>query len=119
MTEENNSFFLNIAMSYGGKWDIVQACKSIAKDVIDKKILIDDISENIVKYKLSLNNLPEPDLFIRTGGEKRISNFLLWQLAYSEYYFTDVLWPDFKPSDLDKAIVSFHNRKRKFGHIKD
>ena len=119
LTQSNNSFFLNLAISYGGKWDIVQACKSIVKDVQEKKISIKSINENLFRFKLSLNNLPEPDLFIRTGGEKRISNFLLWQLAYSEYYFTDILWPDFTKKDLDKAILSFHSRKRKFGYITD
>jgi undecaprenyl diphosphate synthase len=119
ITKDNKEFFLNIAINYGGKWDIIQACKSIAKDISDKKIVIDDINENLFENNLSLNELPKPDLFIRTGGEKRISNFLLWQLAYAEYYFTDTLWPDFNEKHLKKAILDFHKRKRKFGHITD
>ena len=119
LTKNNKAFFLNIAINYGGKWDIVQACKSISKDIMDKKIMIDNINEDNFQLKLSLSEYPEPDLFIRTGGEKRISNFLLWQLAYTEYYFTDVLWPDFNEKDLNKAILDFHKRKRKFGYISD
>merc|ERR1711990_291513 len=105
LTKNNKDLFLNVAINYGGKWDIVQACKSISQNILDKKLDIKHINENMFSTHLSLNNFPDPDLFIRTGGEKRLSNFLLWQLSYTEYYFTDTLWPDFNKKDLKNAIL--------------
>lgn len=118
LTENNKDFFLNIAINYGGKWDILEACKKIVEDILNKKIKINDIDEKLFQFKLSLGKFSEPDLFIRTGGEKRNSNFILWELAYTEYYFTNVMWPDFKQEDLEKAILIFEKRKRKYGYIK-
>lgn len=118
ITKENNELLLNIAINYGGKWDIVEACKSVVKDVIENKLNVESLNENVFASKLSVRNLSEPDLFIRTGGEKRISNFFLWQLAYTECYFTDTLWPDFNSQELEKAILEFKSRKRKFGYVK-
>ncbi|MDK6027855.1 polyprenyl diphosphate synthase [Ignisphaera sp. 4213-co] len=110
--------FLNIALCYGGRQEIVDAVKNIAKDVLIGKISVDDISEELIKKYIStshLNELSEPDLVIRTSGEMRISNFLLWQIAYSELYFCDVYWPDFRKIDLLRAIRSYQRRERRYG----
>jgi len=106
---------LNIAANYGGKWDMVQAMRKIAVQVEQGELSAEDINEELVEKHLSLNDLPNPDLFIRTGGEQRISNFLIWQLAYSELYFTRILWPDFDREEYAKAITSFSSRQRRFG----
>ena len=119
LTKDNDGLLLNIAANYGGRWDIVNALKKVATDVKQGDIAIDDISEESLDGYLSFAGIPEPDLFIRTGGEERISNFLLWHLAYTELYFTDVLWPDFDKEELQKAIVSFSKRQRRFGRTGD
>ena len=106
---------LNIAFNYGGRDEIVKAVKKIAKQVQDKEISIEDINEDLVSNSLYTAGQPEPDLLIRPGGEQRISNYLLWQLAYTEFLFIPKYWPDFSEEDLDEAIQIFENRNRKFG----
>lgn len=117
LTSVNNGLKLNIAINYSGRWDILQAAKSVAQMVEYGKIKVQDLTQNIFQSKLCLSDLPEPDLFIRTSGELRISNFLLWQLAYTELYFTDILWPDFDGRALDDALSSYAARNRRFGII--
>jgi len=114
-TCKNTGLNLVIAANYGGRWDVVQACKKIAEKVVDGELRADDISEQLINQHLTTFGLPEPDLFIRSGGEERISNFLIWQLAYTEFYFTDTLWPDFDSDLLDLAVDSFKRRQRRFG----
>ena len=114
-TAQNTGLVLNIAANYGGKWDITQAVQIIAQRVAEGSIKPADIDEAMIAGALTMNDLPEPDLFIRTGGEQRISNFLIWQLAYSELYFTNALWPDFDRAELIKALQSFASRQRRFG----
>lgn len=114
LTANNSGLKLNVAINYSGRWDIVQACQSLLEQGRVKELTEEDIQRH-----LCLNTLPEPDLFIRTGGEKRISNFLLWQLAYTELYFTETLWPDFGADQLDTAIHWFQNRERRFGRISE
>jgi len=116
LTKNNKTLVLNIAANYGGQWDITQAVKTLAMQVESGKLKADDISSDLIKQNLTMSDLPEPDLFIRTGGEQRISNFLIWQLAYSELYFTDTLWPDFDRQAFEEALVSFAGRQRRFGH---
>lgn len=115
-TQHNNALTLVIAANYGGRWDLVQAARQLANKVASGELLSNDINEDLISQHLSIADLPEPDLFIRTGGEERISNFLLWQLAYTEFYFTPVLWPDFNAQELNTAIDSFKTRQRRFGH---
>jgi len=115
-TENNTGMNLVVAANYGGRWDMCQAMRKIAAKVRMDELAVDDIDENLVNGQLSIADLPEPDLFIRTGGEKRVSNFLLWQLAYTELYFTDTLWPDFDQQCLQQAIEDFSTRERRFGH---
>jgi len=114
-TAENNERILNIAVCYGGRHEIIEAIKSIASDYREGKIGIEDIDERLVSSYLLTKDSPDPDLIIRTSGEERISNFLLWQSAYSELYFTDVYWPEFRKIDLWRAIRSYQKRKRNFG----
>jgi len=114
-TADNPGLTLTIAANYGGRWDILQAMNRLLKAHDDKK----EILESDFAPYLAMSYAPEPDLFIRTGGEQRISNFLLWQLAYSEFYFTDTLWPDFDAAALDAAIVSYRARERRFGRTSD
>ena len=114
-TASNAALALNVALNYGGRWDIVQACRRLARAARDGTIDPAAISEADVARELTLADLPEPDLFIRTGGEFRISNFLLWQLAYTELHFSDVLWPDFGPAHLEQAVREFARRERRFG----
>ena len=106
---------LNIAISYGGRWDIEQALKSIVKDVLKRKIKIKNIDESLIADYLSTSLIPDPDLIIRSAGEQRISNFFLWQAAYSEIYFLKKLWPDINEGDFEKALDEYELRKRKFG----
>jgi undecaprenyl diphosphate synthase len=115
LTQNNDGMVLSIAANYGGRWDITQAAKSIATRVKEKTLEIEDINENTLNEYTSLANLPELDLLIRTGGDYRISNFLLWQAAYAELYFTDILWPDFNEEKFNLAIDSFGQRERRFG----
>ncbi|MEM8843462.1 MAG: isoprenyl transferase [Pseudomonadota bacterium] len=119
LTQNNSDFVLNIAANYGGRWDIVKACREICRNVQNNNISIQDINEEVFSQAISTYPLPEPDLFIRTAGEERISNFLLWQLAYTELYFTDTLWPDFDEKQLLMALSSYSQRKRKFGLTQD
>lgn len=116
-TKDNKNGVFNICLNYGGQDEIVEATKKICKDVSDGNLSIDDINSKMYN-KYLFNDLPPVDLMIRTSGEYRISNFMLWQLAYSELYFTDTLWPDFTNEDLDEAIESFNNRDRRFGTVK-
>lgn len=115
VTASNDKFLLNIAANYGGRWDIVQACKSLCQKVQDQQLKIEDISEQVFASQLSTSSIPDPDLFIRTAGEQRISNFLIWQMAYTEFYYTDVFWPEFNEQQLHLALEKFSQRKRKFG----
>lgn len=115
LTAENTGMQLNIAANYGGRWDVVNACKSLVREVQENKVTIDDIDEKLFNSFVSLSELPEPDLFVRTGGEQRISNFLIWQLSYSELYFVDTLWPDFSDADFEAALSWYANRQRRFG----
>lgn len=114
-TENNTGTTLCIAFNYGGRDEITKAVREIAEDVKENKIDIDDITENLVSSYLYTKDMPDPDLLIRTSGEIRLSNFLLWQLVYSEFLFVDKYWPDFSEEDLDEAIKVFENRNRKFG----
>lgn len=117
-TKDNNGYYLNICFNYGSHEEIVQAVKRICADVKDNKVNIDKIDEQTFSKYLYTKDIPQVDLLIRTSGEQRISNFLLWQIAYSELYFTDVYWPDFSYDDLEKAIDSFNKRNRRFGGLK-
>ena len=117
-TSELEGSNLIVALSYSSRWEIVEASKRIAGDIIDGKIKLNDINESVFGNYLSTSGIPDPDLLIRTSGEYRISNYLLWQMAYTELYFTDVLWPDFSKEDFYKAIVEFQKRDRRFGKIK-
>ncbi|MDP0588458.1 MAG: isoprenyl transferase [Candidatus Endonucleobacter bathymodioli] len=110
-----NSMELCVAVNYGGQWDIVRACKKLAVEMKEGVITLDEIDEKRIENKLSTAGMPPVDLLIRTSGEQRISNFLLWQCAYSEFYFTDTLWPDFKSTDLDEALLIYQKRERRFG----
>ena len=114
-TKNNDKLVLTLALSYGSRNEIVETVKEIAKKVKNNIISIENIDDSIINEHLYTRNLPEVDLLIRTSGEQRISNFLLWQIAYAELYFTDVLWPDFKKEDLYKAILNYQNRERRFG----
>ena len=115
MTADNQDLILNIAANYGGRWDIVDAAKKLASQAADGKIDPSKIDEAMFNQHVSTAQLPELDLLIRTGGEHRISNFLLWQCAYAELYFTDVLWPDFDESVFQQAVDDFKKRQRRFG----
>jgi undecaprenyl diphosphate synthase len=111
ITKNNKRMTLTLALSYSGKWEIINAVKEIIKNKIDAE----SITENIFEQYLSTKNVPEPELLIRTSGEHRISNFMLWQIAYSELYFTDKMWPDFRRTDLKEAIINYQKRNRRFG----
>jgi undecaprenyl diphosphate synthase len=115
LTRDNDRMILNVATNYGGRWDIVNATRSLARRAARGEINPDEIDETMFASQTALAGSRDPDLFIRTGGEMRISNFLLWQSAYTEFYFTPVLWPDFGPECVDEAIASFQARERRFG----
>ena len=119
LTAENDGLILNIAANYGGRWDITQSVKQIAKKIQNGELDPEQIDEIVIAGHLVTADLPEPDLFIRTGGEQRISNFLMWQLAYTELYFTETLWPEFNAQNLDIAIDSFSSRERRFGRTSE
>ncbi len=115
LTQNNSGLQLNIAVNYGGRWDIANACQQIAEKIQRGELTATDVDAQLVNEHVCLSQLPEPDLFIRTGGEKRISNFLIWQLAYTELYFTDVLWPDFSEQHFAEALDWYIGRQRRFG----
>ncbi len=115
-TSGNTGLVLNIAVAYGGRWDIAGAARALAEKAGAGQIAATDIDEDAIAAELQLGGLPDPDLLIRTGGEQRISNFLLWNLAYAELWFTDVLWPDFDKEDFDKALHWFAGKQRRYGH---
>jgi len=114
-TKNNTGLVLNFCMNYGGQEDILSAVKSIAKEVKENNLAIRNIDHQLIEDNLFTKNLPDPDLIIRTSGELRLSNFFLWQAAYSEFYFTEKLWPDFTPKDLEFACIEYSKRKRRFG----
>ena len=114
-TSKNKGLKLILALSYSSRWDILNAAKNIAKDAANKKVDINNITENIFKTYLTTARYPDPELLIRTSGECRVSNFLLWEIAYSEFYFCDTLWPDFGKEDLYAAILDYQGRERRFG----
>ena len=115
-TKKNNGFFLNIALNYGGRNEIIRSTKKIAKDLLSDKISIDDINETLFSSYLDTSGQKDPDLIIRTAGEMRLSNFLLWQSVYSELYFSNKMWPEFTTQDFEMAVHSFRQRNRKFGY---
>jgi len=116
LTSNNSALTLTIAVNYGGRWDVMQALRTMLKEHPE---LVENLAEEDIRPYLSMSDAPEPDLFIRTGGEQRISNFMLWQLAYTELYFTDVLWPAFGRAELEAAIVSYQKRERRFGRTSE
>ena len=114
-TSANTGTTLVLALSYSSRWEITRAARQLAQEVLAQKINPNDITEAMVSDHLTTKNIPDPDLLIRTGGEKRISNFLLWQLSYAEFFFTDVFWPDFREEELYEAILYYQQRERRFG----
>ena len=119
LTHGNPGLTLTVAANYGGRWDIAQACQTLAREAVAGRLDPQSITPDSLEPYLSMAGVPEPDLFIRTGGEQRISNFLLWQLAYTEFYFTPVLWPDFDRAQFELALASFASRQRRFGQTGD
>ena len=115
ITSKNNKVTLILALSYSSKWEITNSVKEIAKEIATGTLLPSEITAELIDSHLNTRLWPNPELMIRTSGERRISNFLLWQLAYAEFYFTDVLWPEFRKDDFFKAIISYQNRERRFG----
>ena len=114
-TKNNTGLALNLALNYGAREELIRAVKSISKRIVNNELRIEEIDENTINNHLYTFNLPDVDLLIRTSGELRLSNFLLWQIAYAELYFTDVLWPDFRKDDFYRAIINFQMRERRFG----
>ncbi len=119
LTANNDSMDLVLALNYSARWDIVQATKKIAELVQDGNIKVEDINEKVISASLNTGTLPEPDLLIRTSGEFRISNFMLWEMAYGEFYFTDIYWPEFDQEAFYKAILDYQKRERRFGKTSD
>ncbi|MBZ0333266.1 ditrans,polycis-undecaprenyl-diphosphate synthase [Marinobacter sp. JH2] len=119
LTRDNTAMTLVIAANYGGHWDITQATQAVAEKVRAGELAPSDITDDLIQQNLSIGDLPMPDLLIRTAGEQRISNFLLWHLAYTEFYFSDVFWPDFKAEEMVKALEAYGQRKRRFGQTDD
>jgi undecaprenyl diphosphate synthase len=115
LTAANDRLNLVVAVAYGGRWDIVNACKHLARQVANEELSVDDIDEERLAAKIQLASVGDPDLFIRTGGDSRVSNFLLWNLAYTELHFSELLWPDFGQQELEAAVGGFHGRERRFG----
>lgn len=118
-TANNKAMTMTIALSYSSRWEITRAVKNISTLVAEGKLKTEDITEELISRNMTTNFMPDPDLLIRTGGELRISNYLLWQIAYSELYFCDTYWPDFAEEDLHKAIASYQNRQRRFGKTEE
>jgi undecaprenyl diphosphate synthase len=118
-TQDNTALTVVVAANYGGHWDMCQAFQKVADKIATGELKNQAISEQLINEHLSMADLPDPDLFIRTGGEQRVSNFMLWQLAYTELYFTPTLWPDFDQKSLEDAIKSFKSRQRRFGHTSE
>jgi len=118
-TRGNDGLTLIVAAAYGGRWDLVRAAKALARNVKEGVLSCDDIDEGSLAGELELAGIPDPDLLIRTGGEQRISNFLLWNLAYAELWFTDCLWPDFREQQFDEALEYFASRQRRYGYTGD
>lgn len=116
-TKDNDKITLVIAVNYGGREELVNATKKICSDAIQGKISVDDISEDMINDNLYTSFMPDPDLIIRPSGELRLSNFLMWQSAYSEFWFSDICWPDFTEKDLHRAIIDYQNRNRRFGGV--
>lgn len=116
-TKDNDKMHLVIALSYGSRWEILEAVKKLASDIAARKVQTEDITYDVFSGYLSTAGIPDPDLVIRTSGEFRVSNFLLWQIAYSEFYITDIYWPDFRRESLYEAIKSFQKRERRFGKV--
>jgi len=116
-TKNNKGTNLILALSYSGRWEIKEALKRIVQGSLDGKIAVDDINDELISNHMQTADIPDPELLIRTSGETRVSNFLLWQIAYSELYFTETLWPDFKKEDFYKAILSYQSRERRFGLV--
>lgn len=114
-TAENDGLILNLALSYSGRWELTQATKRIAQKISEGTLKVEEITQDLINDHLETRKIPDPELMIRTSGEYRISNFLLWQLAYTELYFSPVLWPDFRRGHLIDAIVDYQNRERRFG----
>ena len=114
-TSKNSGMYMVLALSYSSRWEITEAVKRLAREAVEKKMNPDDISEAVVSDYLTTKGIPDPDLLIRTGGEQRVSNFLLWQLSYAEFFFTDVYWPDFREEELYGAILYYQQRERRFG----
>lgn len=119
LTKDNQLLELVVAINYGGQWDILEACKKAYQTLAEKQLPISALTQELFNQHLSTEDLPPPDLFIRTSGELRISNFLLWQLAYTELYFTEVLWPDFNEQQLQLALDAYASRQRRFGKIEN
>ena len=119
ITNKNTKCTLTLALSYSAKWEIVAAAKKLVKLAEENKLTVDDVNEEIFAAQLTTTNMPDPELMIRTSGEHRISNFLLWQMAYTELYFTETLWPDFRREHLFEAIVDYQKRERRFGKISE
>jgi undecaprenyl diphosphate synthase len=116
-TKANRKLIVNVALNYGGRSDIVRACRAIADAVRRGRLTTDDVDEARFSAELDSGGLPDPDLVIRTGGERRLSNFMLWQVAYAELIFSEVLWPDFGPNDFVQAVEEFRSRERRFGGV--
>jgi undecaprenyl diphosphate synthase len=115
-TSDNTGLNLIVAVAYGGRWDIVTAAKALAARVLDRKLSVAEIDDEKLAGELALAGVPDPDLLIRTGGEQRVSNFLLWNLAYAELWFCDELWPDFGERQFDEALAFYASRQRRYGH---
>jgi len=118
-TASNTGLHLTIAIAFGGRWDIIEASKALTRRVLDGSLQVDDIDDAVFASALQMSDMPDPDLLIRTGGEQRVSNFLLWNLAYAELWFTDVLWPEFDEAIFDEALRFYAGKQRRFGHTGD
>ncbi len=119
LTRDNTLMTLVIAANYGGHWDITQATRKVAEEVRNGRLALSDVNDTVIQQHLSIGDLPMPDLLIRTAGEQRVSNFLLWHLAYTEFYFSDVYWPDFLEDEMRKALAAYSQRQRRFGQTDD